>query len=229
MPAATLAAQLLADAQEYRRASRTLEAAWRADPHPDLADAYADLRRGESARERLSRVEVLARHAPAHVESALAVARAALDAREFAVARAALKPWLVGPTQRVAEPMAELEALEHGDEVRAREWVTRALHAPRDPAWTADGFVSERWMPVSPVSGRLDAVQWKVPLADLSQGPADEARADTRPVIHALPSNAPPPAPPRPKGSDVAVSEPAGASVPVRLRPGPSPARAPMP
>ena len=38
-------------------------------------------------------------------------------------------------------------------------------HAPRDPAWTADGFVSERWLPVSPVTGRLDAFEWKVPLA----------------------------------------------------------------
>jgi HemY protein len=43
----------------------------------------------------------------------------------------------------------------------------RALRAPRDPAWTADGYVSDRWMPVSPVSGRLDAFQWKVPLAEL--------------------------------------------------------------
>jgi HemY protein len=41
----------------------------------------------------------------------------------------------------------------------------RALHARRDPAWTADGFVSERWHPVSPVTGRLDAFEWKDPLA----------------------------------------------------------------
>ena len=61
--------------------------------------------------------------------------------------------------------MAEIEQRESGDEGRAREWMARALRAPRDPAWTADGFVSDRWMPVSPVSGRLDAFQWKVPLA----------------------------------------------------------------
>ena len=62
--------------------------------------------------------------------------------------------------------MAEIEQRESGDEGRAREWMARALHAARDPAWTADGFVSDRWMPVSPVSGRLDAFQWKVPLAE---------------------------------------------------------------
>ena len=64
--------------------------------------------------------------------------------------------------------MAELEQLE-GDEGRAREWMGRALNAARDPAWTADGFVSDRWLPVSPVTGRLDAFQWKVPVAELGE------------------------------------------------------------
>jgi HemY protein len=42
------------------------------------------------------------------------------------------------------------------------------MRAPSDPAWTADGIVTDRWMPVSPVSGRLDAFQWKVPLAEIA-------------------------------------------------------------
>jgi HemY protein len=46
--------------------------------------------------------------------------------------------------------------------------MARAVHAARDPAWTADGLVSDRWLPVSPVSGRLDAFEWKVPLAELA-------------------------------------------------------------
>jgi HemY protein len=33
--------------------------------------------------------------------------------------------------------------------------------------WTADGYVSDRWRPVSPVTGRLDAFQWQTPLAAL--------------------------------------------------------------
>jgi HemY protein len=170
VPAAELAGRLLGEAGDTRRASRTIETAWRSNPHPDLADAYAHLRPGDSARERLSRVQSLAQKAPGHVESVLAVARAALDAQEFTVARAALRPLLREPTQRVAALMAEIEQRESGDEGRAREWMGRALNAPRDPAWTADGIVSDRWMPVSPVSGRLDAFQWKVPLAELGGG-----------------------------------------------------------
>jgi HemY protein len=107
---------------------------------------------------------------PGHIEGALAVARAAVDAQEFAAARAALAPLLSAPTQRVAILMAELEETESSDLGRAREWMSRAVHARRDPAWTADGLISERWMPVSPVSGRLDAFQWRDPLAAFGGG-----------------------------------------------------------
>jgi HemY protein len=178
VPAVALAAHLIAEGGEVRKASRMIERAWLAGPHPDLAETYAELRVGDSARDRLARVERLAEKMPGHVEGALAVGRAALDAREFAKARAALAPLAAEPTQRVALLMAELEEAEHGEAGRAREWMARAVHARRDPAWTADGFVSDRWMPVSPVSGRLDAFEWRVPLAELAaEGPLIEASA----------------------------------------------------
>jgi HemY protein len=183
VPAAALAGRLLAEAGELRRAGRILERAWRANPHPDIAEIYAHLRFGDSARDRLVRVEALAQKAPGHVESALALARAALDAREFAKARAALAPLVAQPSQRVALLMAELEEVEHGDEGRSREWMARALHAARDPAWTADGFVSERWLPVSPVNGRLDVFQWKVPLAELASPDAPNTKGVALPAI----------------------------------------------
>src|SRR5207237_9706043 len=137
VPAAALAGRLLADAGEKRKARKILEAAWRKNPHPDLAEIYAHLRIADSARERLARVQALAQQAEGHSESAIAVARAALDAREFAVAREALAPLVAEPTQRVAMLMAELEELEHGDVGRARQWMARAMRAARDPAWTA--------------------------------------------------------------------------------------------
>jgi HemY protein len=167
VPAAALAGRFLAEAGELRKASRVVRAAWKDNPHPDLASAYIHLRFGDTARERLSRARELAAERPDHPESALTVARAALDAREFAAAREALMPLLERPTRRVALLMAEIERTEHADEGRARQWMARALNAARDPVWTADGFVSERWLPMSPVSGRLDAFEWKAPLAEL--------------------------------------------------------------
>lgn len=209
IPAAELAGRLLSESGELRRASRIIEKAWQANPHPDLADTYAHLRSGDSARERLSRVQTLALKAPGHIESALAVARAALDAQEFAVAREAIKPLLKEPTRRVAALMAEIERRESGDEGRAREWMSRALRAPRDPTWTVDGIVSDRWMPVSPASGRLDAFQWKVPLAELIDDrdvieAGDLDRAEDPPVATPTP-------PPEPAAAGTQIAAPVAA------------------
>ena len=171
VPAAVLAAKFESEAHQVRRAMKLVEAAWLANPHPDLADAYAHVKLGDAARQRLQRVETLAAKTPAdrpgHVEGQLAIARAAIDASEFARARDVLAPYVNDPTQRVALLMAEVERTEHGDSGRARAWTLRAVRARHDPAWTADGYVSDRWRPVSPVTGRLDAFQWQTPVASL--------------------------------------------------------------
>jgi HemY protein len=174
IPAAALAGRLLAEGGQIRKASRILDKAWRANPHPHLAEAYARLRYGDTARDRLKRIEALARQAPDNIEGALALARAALDARDFAKARDALKPYLETPTKRVCLLMAALERAERNDEGRAREWTARAVNAAPDPVWTADGYVSDHWRPASPVTGRIDAFQWRVPLAGTLSAPAIE-------------------------------------------------------
>jgi HemY protein len=177
VPAAVLASKFESEAHQVRRSMRLVETAWLAQPHPDLADAYAHVKLGDSARQRLVRVETLAAKAPGHIEGALAIARAAIDASEFTKAREALAPFIAAPTQRVALLMAEIERTEHGDSGRARAWTLRAVRALHDPAWTADGYVSDRWRPVSPVTGRLDAFQWQTPVAALpsDKGPAIES------------------------------------------------------
>lgn len=179
VPTAVLAGKYLSEAHQIRRAMRVLETAWLAQPHPDLADGYAHVRLGDSARQRLVRVETLAGKTPGHIEGALAIARAAIDASEFGRAREVLAPFVAAPTQRVAMLMAEIERTEHGDSGRARSWMLRAVRAAHDPVWTADGYVSDRWRPVSPVSGRLDAFQWQTPLAALPSDKPVEAEPDS--------------------------------------------------
>jgi HemY protein len=200
VPAVALAARLLAQGGYLRKANRIIDTAWRANPHPELAQSFAELRLSESARDRLKRIDALAKRAPENVEGALAVARAAIDAREFARARAALAPYLNAPTKRVALLTAALERAE-GDEGRAREWLGRAVHAAPDPAWTADGYVSDRWLPLSPVSGRLDAFEWRVPLTGMtSAAPVIEsekvlvipAKPAAEPAVHEQHDSVPP-------------------------------------
>jgi len=115
--------------------------------------------------------------------------RAAIDAREFARARTELEPYLAAPTKRIALLTAELERAE-GDEGRAREWLGRAVNAAPDPAWTADGYVSDRWLPLSPVTGRLDAFEWRVPLTGMTSA-APVIESETVLVIPAKPAAEP--------------------------------------
>ncbi len=166
VPAAVLAARLLAEQNSLRKAAKILETAWRAGPHPDIAQSYGNLRYGDSPRERRVRVKRLADKGPEHVEAALALAQASVDVGDFAAARSALTSYATNPTRRVATLMASIAEAE-GDVGRSREWLSRAMRAAPDPAWTADGVISDSWLPVSPVTGRVDAFEWKLPLAEI--------------------------------------------------------------
>ncbi|KRE14752.1 hypothetical protein ASE66_15540 [Bosea sp. Root483D1] len=171
-PAAALAGRMLSERGDIKKAARLLEAAWKLVSHPDVANAYLDVRPGDSARDRLARAETLTKLRPADPEGVLALAGAAIHAQDFARARSTLKPLLAGGASvRACLLMAELEEAEHGATGRVREWLARATRAPRDAAWVADGLVSDHWLPISPISGRLDAFVWTVPPATLgSQG-----------------------------------------------------------
>jgi HemY protein len=174
--AAIVAGRLLARAGDTKRAARVLEAAWKVQPHPEIADAYAAVRSGDSVSDRLKRMRRLADIRAHHPEGVMALARAAIDAREWGAAREALEGLLRSqPSERVCLLMAEIEEGEHGDEGRVRSWLGRAIHAPRDPVWVADGQVFPRWAPTSPITGRIDAFEWKVVSEPVSQAWSPEA------------------------------------------------------
>ena len=184
VPAALIAARIHINRGETRKAMSLLRRIWRATSHPDIAALYAHAQPGASAVERLKRLGEIIETPPPSRAAGMALARAAIDAYDWPQARAALAPF-AGPdaTQGVASLMAEIEEGQSGDQGKAREWLARAVRAPRDPAWTADGLVSDEWEPVSPVTGRLDAFEWKVPVT-VTTRPAD-------PVLPQLPAEAP--------------------------------------
>ncbi len=132
---------------------------------------YAFAKPGDAPRERVKRVKYLAGLTPDDVEGPIAVAAAAIEAHEWQEARDALAPYLDGrPPARICTLMARIEAGELGDKGREREWLARAVRAPRDRAWIADGYVSDRWLPVSPVTGAVDAFEWKAPVDAIGRG-----------------------------------------------------------
>ena len=165
VPAAAIAGRILASRGNIGKAAKVLQKTWTKSPHPDLATVYAYARVGDSTRDRLDRVRQLAALNQHSIESPIAVAAAAIEARMYDEARRALEPLLADRlTQRVATLMARIEAGENGEKGRVREWLARGVNAARDPVWMADGAISDHWEPTSPVDGRLDAFQWRVPV-----------------------------------------------------------------
>lgn len=185
VPAALIASRIHINRGETRKAMSLLRRIWRATGHPDVAALYAHAQPGASAMERLKRLGEIIETPPPHRAAGMALARAAIDAYDWPLARKALAPFIeTDVTQGVASLMAEIEEGQSGDQGKAREWLSRAVRAPRDPAWTADGLVSDEWEPISPVTGRLDAFEWKVPMTVTSRA------AEPTPVAQ-LPIEAP--------------------------------------
>ncbi len=166
VPPVVLAARLLSRRGDIRKAAKVVEAAWPRCPHPDIAEAYMNVRPGDSTTDRLSRARTLMGLSAYEPIGRLTVARAALANTDYAAARAAMEPLVVEgkrPTVKMCLLMAELEEAEHGDNGLWREWLARASRAALDPAWMADGIVYDEWAPASPTTGRLDAFRWQVP------------------------------------------------------------------
>ena len=212
VPAAVTAAEAMVRLGDVRKAASLLEKAWKKQPHPDIANAYMHVRAGDSVHDRLKRAEKLLALRSNNPESQMAVAQAALAAGEYRQAREALEAAIrTGPRESAWLLLADVEEAETGDQGRVRAWLAKAVRAPRDPAWTADGYVSERWLPASPVTGEIDAFQWKVPVEQI--GPTLEGGKD-----------APVPKPVDPADLAIPIMPPAPVAVPeAKAAPEPEP------
>ncbi|MBD9652490.1 heme biosynthesis protein HemY [Ensifer sp. ENS09] len=192
VPAALTAAKALFREDNLRKGTAILEKNWKHEPHPDVARLYVRARGGDTAVDRLKRARKLEALKPNNAVAMAAVAEAAHEARELLLARTKAEAAArLDPTESIFLLLADIEEADTGDEGRIRHWMAQALKSPRDPAWTADGVTSPTWLPVSPVSGRLDAFEWKAPPHTLSatvdhdQSNADEAIRSLPAVVEA--------------------------------------------
>jgi HemY protein len=174
VPAGLVAAKALFREDNLRKAASILEKLWKQEPHPEVAKLYVRARSGDSAIDRLKRANKLEALRPNNPVALAAVAESALEARELSLARAKAEAAArIQPNEGIFLLLADIEEADTGDDGRIRHWMNQALKSPRDPAWTADGVTSPEWLPVSPVSGRLDAFEWKQPVGQIA-GPVEE-------------------------------------------------------
>ncbi len=163
VPAAAVVARLQTLQGQQRRALKVLRQTWVLSPHRELAALAAQLET-DGAEGQFERVRELTGKEPANAEGRYALARAAVLAGRHEAAREILKPMLNdGPPASVCALMAEIsDAL--GDKGESRDWLARALNAPRDPLWVSDGVAALQWTALSPVTGEIVPAEWKAPL-----------------------------------------------------------------
>lgn len=175
-PAAVRSALLLSRAGKTKPAVRTIERAWRNEPHPDLAEAFRAIEPDAEPLAQVKRFERLVAASPDHLESHLAMARAALAARLWGEARKHLSQALaVRPSRRVYRLLADLAQEEHGDAVGARDWLAKAALAPEDPGWGCGncGAAFASWRGACGNCGSFDSIQWReTPMGDALAAPA---------------------------------------------------------
>jgi len=173
IPAAAMAARSYIAQGDSKHASRVLKTAWEAQPHPDLAAAFAEIAPAETPDERLKRFQLITRLRPEHPETQMLLAELNIAAEHFGQARRSLGKLLdTHPTQRVLTIMAAIERGEGADDAVVRGWLTKALTVSRGPQWTCDKChnIHSTWGPVCDNCGSFDTLSWREPPA--STGPS---------------------------------------------------------
>jgi HemY protein len=166
IPAAVMAARSYIENNKPKYAQRVLRKAWEAQPHPDLAAAFAEIEPGETPAQRLRRFETLLKIHPDHDESRMLRAELNIAAEDFPAARRAMGDLAEKhPTSRALTIMAAIERGEGGDDALVRGWLTRALTASRGPQWVCDKCqtVHADWAPVCENCNGFDTLSWREP------------------------------------------------------------------
>ncbi|MCY3876070.1 MAG: tetratricopeptide repeat protein [Rhodobacteraceae bacterium] len=179
IPAAVLAARFEKKKGNARKAEAILRKAWSANPHPDLATAFAAIRPDETPTERLRRFQQLLKLNPSFEETRLLKAELLLAAEDLNGARKALGSMAEEePTVRSLAIMGAIAKSEGSSEQVVRGWLTRALSAPGGARWICEScsHVHSSWAAVCENCKAFDAMSWKTPKAGSDSG-------DSTPVL----------------------------------------------
>jgi HemY protein len=130
--AAATAARLQVAGGSKRAATKLLIDAWRRNPAPQIAAAFAAIEPDESAHDRRQRFGKLLQAHPMHDETRMLAAELALVTEDWAGARKSIEG--LTETEQTARSCAIWAAIARGEgrpEAEVRGWLARALGAPR--------------------------------------------------------------------------------------------------
>lgn len=126
VPAVILAVDLLTARGKGRKAAGLLKSAYKTAPHADLVAAWLDLVPDEAPLARVKRLQELVKLNPDAPDGQIALAKAALDAQLWGLARSHLdKARALRPGRAVFELLARVEREERKDEAAAQAWLLK--------------------------------------------------------------------------------------------------------
>lgn len=166
VPAAAMAARAYIHQGKPRYAAKILKKAWEAQPHPELAAAFAEIAPDETAQQRIKRFQLLTKVNADHLETKLLLTELNIVAEDFPEARRALGDLAEqAPDARSLTLMAAIERGEGASDAVVQGWLAKALSAPRGPQWVCDncGHIQANWTPICPSCGSFDTLTWKTP------------------------------------------------------------------
>ncbi|MEO1681612.1 MAG: heme biosynthesis HemY N-terminal domain-containing protein [Pseudomonadota bacterium] len=191
VPAAVMAARSFIEMGEGNKAARVLKKAWTAQPHPELATAFAEIVPDESPADRVKRFEPLLRIHPDDAETKMLRAELLISSEDFPAARRAMGDLASeDPTTRALAIMAAIARGEGEDESVVRGYLARAVSAPRGPQWVCEisGHVEPVWVPISSKSGGFDTLVWR--RLKEGEGEAAATGAEMLPLVVGAPDKA---------------------------------------
>jgi HemY protein len=165
VPAAVMAARAEIVRGSARQAAKIVKKAWKQQPHPELAQVFAEIEPRETPAERAKRFEKLLTLVE-HDEAKLTRAELLIAAEDFPAARRAIGDLhATAPSQRVMTIMAAIERGEGSDDSVVRGWLARALTAPRGARWVCDKcqHIHADWVAICENCGAFDTLSWRAP------------------------------------------------------------------
>lgn len=155
----------LARLQLPRQAALVLEKAWKLDPLPELAAAYAALVPEEEPLQRLRRLEKLSDLQPDAWATHRILGETALAAKLWGQARKHLSAAAsIRPTASLLGLLARLEIDEYKNQKAAQTWLSKVPTADPDWACGACGTHQTAWSLACPQCGALDRMEWETPI-----------------------------------------------------------------
>ena len=148
-----------------RRIEKLLQKAWGLFPHPDIAKSYASLVKSESSEKRLRRFEPLIKINDKDPQTIILKAELFLATEEFSKAKELVSVLANNdPDNYILTLMAGVERASGATDKVVREWLTKAVYAPKSPTWICSECGSQsEWTSICQSCEGFDSMTWARP------------------------------------------------------------------